>query len=124
MTKNIGVYPLAMILVAALVAVALPADAQLYDPLVDLPQPTVVEKSLTKLGRGISNILLGWTEIPMTFDRNLKKGKPLGYLIGPAPVIGVEKAVIRTGTGVFEVVTFPRAGERNFEAILEPEYIF
>ena len=59
MTKNIGVYPLAMILVAALVAVALPADAQLYDPLVDLPQPTVVEKSLTKLGRGISNILLG-----------------------------------------------------------------
>jgi putative exosortase-associated protein (TIGR04073 family) len=124
MTKKKGVLPVAMLLVAALVVVVLPADGQLYDPTIDLPQPTVIEKSLTKLGRGISNILFGWTEIPLSFDRNLKKGKPFTYLVTVAPVLGTAKAVIRTGTGVFEIVTFPRAGTRNYEAILEPEYLF
>lgn len=112
------------LLAAVLVTVA-PVQAQTYNPDVDLPKPTGLEKSLTKLGRGLSNVMLGWAEIPMTFDKNLKKGKPLGYLIGVAPVLGTARAVMRTGTGVFEASTFPFTDKDvNYDAILEPEYIF
>ncbi|NLN93521.1 MAG: exosortase system-associated protein, TIGR04073 family [Candidatus Hydrogenedens sp.] len=100
-------------------------QAQLYNPDVDLPKPTGMEKSLTKMGRGISNIVFGWAEVPVTFDRNLKKGKPLGYLVGVAPVLGSARAVMRTGTGVFETLTFPFSDKDvNFNPVLEPEFLF
>lgn len=103
----------------------LTAFAQEYNPDEDLPKPTRFEKSLTKLGRGLSNIMFGWAEIPLTFDRKLKEGKPFGYLFGVAPVLGTARAIMRTGTGVFEVVTFPVTDkEINYEPILEPEFLF
>jgi putative exosortase-associated protein (TIGR04073 family) len=96
-----------------------------YDPLDEIPEPTGVERALTKLGRGLSNILFGWAEIPVTFDKKLKQGRPLGYLVGVVPVLGTARAVMRTTTGVFEVVTFPLSDrDVNYEAIIEPEYLF
>lgn len=102
-----------------------PADAQSYDPEQDVPQPTKLEKRINKLGRGLSNIIFGWTEIPITFDQRLKAGKPLTYLLTTAPVLGATRAVMRTGVGIYEVFTFPASGgEVNYEAILEPDYLF
>jgi len=122
MTNRIFVAAVALVLVGAFVV---PAQAQLYNPDLDLPKPTGMEKSLTKMGRGLSNIIFGWAEIPMTFDKNLKKGKPLGYLVGVAPVLGTARAVMRTGTGVFETVSFPFSDKDvNYEAVLEPEFLF
>jgi len=120
--KKISLSALAVIVVCAMV---LPAQAQIYDPDVDLPKPTGLEKRMEKLGRGISNIAWGWAEIPKTFDEKLKQGKPFAYLFGVAPVLGTARAIMRTSTGVFEAITFPFSDEDvNFEAILEPEYIF
>lgn len=114
-----------VLMIVTSVVAAWPAHGQLYNPDVDLPKPTGMEKALTKLGRGISNILFGWAEIPMTFDRNLKKGKPLGYLVGVTPVLGGARAVMRTGTGIFESVSFPFSDrDVNYEAVLEPEFLF
>ena len=49
----------------------------------------------------------------------------IGYLIGVVPVLGTTRAVLRTSTGVFEMFTFPVTDpEVNFEAVLEPAYIF
>ena len=119
-TKKLG-----FILAAVAILSAAAVYAQSYNPDLDLPKPSGLEKSLTKLGRGLSNIMLGWAEIPMTFDKNLKKGKPLGYLIGVAPVLGTARAVMRTSTGFYEAVSFPFSDkEINYEAVLEPEYIF
>ncbi len=116
---------IAMVLAAMAVLAATVVSAQTYNPDVDLAKPTGLEKSLTKLGRGLSNIMLGWAEIPMTFDKNLKKGKPLGYLIGVTPVLGTARAVMRTSTGVFEAASFPFSDKDvNYEAVLEPDYIF
>ncbi len=99
--------------------------SQSYDPDDEIRPPTGFEKRLTKLGRGLSNVLLGWAEIPVTFDRKLKEGKPLGYLLGVVPVLGTTRAVLRTGTGVYEMFTFPVSDkEVNFDPVLEPEYIF
>jgi|GEM_PF-344542 len=107
------------------VLLSMPVQAQMYNPDVDLPKPTGMEKALTKMGRGISNILFGWAEVPMTFDKNLKKGKPLGFLVGVTPVLGGARAVMRTGTGVFETVSFPFSDrDVNYNAVLEPEYLF
>ena len=122
MTNRIIIAAVALLVIGAFIV---PVQAQLYNPDLDLPQPTGMEKSLTKMGRGLSNIIFGWAEIPMTFDKNLKKGKPLGYLVGVAPVLGTARAVMRTGTGVFETVTFPFSDKGvNYEAVLEPEYLF
>ena len=117
---------IAMVLAAlAVLSATTLVYAQTYNPDVDLAKPTGLEKSLTKLGRGLSNIMLGWAEIPMTFDKNLKKGKPLGYLIGVVPVVGTARAVMRTGTGVFETTGFAFSDTGvNYEAVLEPEFIF
>ena len=115
----------ACVVIIALIGLSLPVLAQSYDPTEDLPRPTGVEKALTKLGRGFSNVLLGWAEIPVTFDRGVKQGRPLGYLLGVAPVLGTARAVIRTSTGVYEVFTFPFSDrDVNFNAVLEPEFIF
>lgn len=103
----------------------LTALAESYDPDQQIIPPTGFEKRLTKLGRGLSNVLLGWAEIPVTFDRKLKEGKPLGYLVGVVPVLGTTRAVVRTTTGFYEMFTFPVSDlEVNFDPILEPEYIF
>ena len=123
--RRAGVQGVAIVLMAAVVCAVLPVQAQSYDPDQEIIPPTGFEKRLTKLGRGLSNILFGWTEIPITFDEKLKAGKPLQYLLGVAPVIGTTRAVLRTSIGVFEMVTFPYSDlEVNYEPILEPEYLF
>ncbi|MCK5861293.1 MAG: exosortase system-associated protein, TIGR04073 family [Candidatus Hydrogenedentes bacterium] len=126
-TNRISIGTVAFLVVAGfmLAGFVMPVQAQLYNPELELPQPTGMEKSLTKMGRGLSNIMFGWAEIPMTFDKNLKKGKPLGYLMGVVPVLGTARAVMRTGTGMFEVVSFPFSDKDiNYDAVLEPEYLF
>lgn len=116
---------IAVMLVGVMLIQVAPVSAQLYNPELDLPKPTGLEKSLTKLGRGVSNVLFGWAEIPVTFDEKYKAGKPLAYLLGVVPVLGGARAVMRTSTGVFEMVSFPFTDKAvNYDAVLEPEYIF
>lgn len=123
--RNICVGIIAWVLVAAILVPCLPVGAQAYDPTQDLPKPTGVEKALTKLGRGLSNVLFGWAELPVTFDTKLKEDRPLGYLLGVVPVLGTARAFMRTGTGVYEMLTFSFSSKKvNYESILEPEYIF
>jgi len=115
----------AVVVVLSIVLGSVPTVAQTYNIDEDLPKPTGLEKALTKLGRGLSNIMLGWAEIPVTFDRKLKQGKPLAYLLGVVPVLGTTRALMRTSTGVFEAVSFPFSDrDVNYEPLLEPEYIF
>lgn len=116
---------IAVLMVGLMLFQVSPVSAQLYNPELDLPKPTGFEKSLTKLGRGVSNVLFGWAEIPVTFDEKYKEGKPLAYLLGVVPVLGGARAVMRTSTGVFEMVSFPFTDKAvNYDAVLEPEYIF
>jgi len=124
MTKNVWARCMIVALLLAMVAPVV-AEPLTYDPMDEVPVPTGVEKALTKLGRGLSNIMFGWAEIPVTFDRKLKDGRPLGYLLGVVPVLGSARMVMRMSTGVFEVVTFPFSDrDINYGAILEPEFIF
>ncbi len=115
----------ALVLLAAILMQSAPLWAQSYDPDEELPTPTLLEKRLHKMGRGLANVMFGWTELPLTFDRKMKDGKPLTYLLATVPVLGTARAVMRTGVGVYEFTTFFYSSEQvNFEAILEPEYLF
>ncbi|HOJ32931.1 MAG TPA: exosortase system-associated protein, TIGR04073 family [Candidatus Hydrogenedentes bacterium] len=127
MRDTIWTRVIACVLMAALIlpVAAIAQERLTYDPEDEIPAATGVERALTKLGRGLSNVMFGWAEIPVTFDKKLKQGKPLGYLLGVVPVLGTARAVMRTTTGVFEAVTFPFSDrDVNYEPILEPEFLF
>jgi putative exosortase-associated protein (TIGR04073 family) len=99
--------------------------AQSYDPDQDIPKPTKTQKRAEKLGRGLTNVFFGWSEVPATWVKHVHQGKGLSHLLIASPIIGFTKAFIRTGVGVYEVVTFPASGrDGKYGPILEPEYIF
>lgn len=123
--RRTGLYAIVGLMMASICFSSGIATAQSYDPSQDIHNPTVFERRVTKLGRGVSNVLFGWTEIPMTWDTKMKQGKSLTYLLSTAPVIGIVRGVMRTGTGVYEIFTFPMdTSKNNYEAVIEPEYLF
>jgi putative exosortase-associated protein (TIGR04073 family) len=116
---------MALGLILALAVQVIPVGAQSYDPADELPRTTGFEKSLTKFGRGISNVLFGWGELPLAYHHRVMAGRPLANLVGVGTVMGISRALVRTSTGVFEMVTFPFSDrDVNYDAVLKPEYIF
>ena len=83
------------------------ALAQSYDPDQDIPRPTMLQKRLNKLGRGLANVVFGWTEIPLTWHRQIIAQKPLTHIITTGTVMGTTRAGMRMGVGVYEIVTTP-----------------
>ncbi len=85
--------------------------------------PARAEDPLTKLGRGVANILTGWVEIPktvynMSVEQNPFKGLTVGLLKGTG------EAFHRTGAGIYDAATFPIAVPANYESPIDPEYVF
>jgi len=74
-----------------------------------------------KLGRGLANTGLGWTEI---FKGMEDVQEESGFWAGATwgPLYGTVNAVKRTGVGLYETVTFPFAGPNRFDPVLEPEF--
>jgi putative exosortase-associated protein (TIGR04073 family) len=59
-----------------------------------------------KLGRGLSNMLLGWSEIPVTIARiNKDEGNAAAASYGV--VRGVGRGLARFGAGFYEVLLWP-----------------
>ena len=89
------------LLVFAFVAgFAAAAAADIQDPPSNEYGPT------RKLGRGISNVLFGWSEIPHTIAQvNEREGNAAAG--GYGVVRGVGRAWMRFHTGIFDIVTFP-----------------
>ena len=77
----------------------------------------------TKLGRGVANILTGWVEIPKNiYSTSVQDNAFAGVTLGLAKGVGM--TLVRTGSGVFETVTFPFPLPENYKPILQPEYVF
>lgn len=78
----------------------------------------------TKLGRGLSNVTLGWFEI---FNEIGHESDKRGPWIGvPAGLVrGTAFTVVRTLGGAYEVVTFlfPN-GSKGYGPIILPEFVF
>lgn len=77
----------------------------------------------SKLGRGVANTLTGWVEIPKNvYATSVESNALSGATLGLAKGAGM--SIVRTGAGIFELVTFPFAVPQNYKPILEPEYVF
>lgn len=86
-------------------------------------QPLDSEKALTKLTRGVVNILTGWVEIPKRLMETTQiSGPAAGFTWGI--LRGAGHGFIRTTTGLYEMFTFPFPAPPGYVPILHPEYVF
>lgn len=76
-----------------------------------------------KLGRGLANVLTGWIELPKNiYDTSVEENPLAGLTIGLAKGVGM--TIVRTGAGIYEVVTFPFPIPEDYGPVLEPEFVF
>ena len=68
--------------------------------------PASRQTAIHKLGRGVSNLLYGVTELPARMMRmNREDGNNAGF--GAGVVEGTQRSIVRVGYGIFEILTFP-----------------
>lgn len=102
-------------LAAALVlAFALSSPADIQDPPSNDHGPT------RKLGRGLSNLVFGIAELPVTISRvNEREGNSAAA--GYGVVRGVGRSYMRFHAGLFEIFSFPFPAKRGtYHPILKP----
>jgi len=78
--------------------------------------------AFVKLGRGLSNTVTGWMELPIEIYKGSKVPGHIGGLIYGLP-IGIVKAATRTFVGVYETITFALPYPNDYESILEPAFV-
>jgi putative exosortase-associated protein (TIGR04073 family) len=80
------------------------------------------EGAFSKLGRGASNLVLGFIEIPKNISSTAKtEGALSGATVGLGKGIG--HTLKRMAVGVFEIVTFPfPVPNDSYGPIVEPDY--
>jgi putative exosortase-associated protein (TIGR04073 family) len=75
------------------------------------------QNAMTKLGRSLSNIVFGITEIPATVIENDHRNG--NGALGTGLVLGAGRTLARMGAGIYEFVTFPVPTHRGtFEPVL------
>ena len=79
--------------------------------------------AMTKLGRGLLNVVAAVFEIPTTMMQE-GEDEGAGAAVTKGPVLGVVNTVVRALVGVYEVATFPVPVPENYEPILDsPEIL-
>ncbi len=75
-----------------------------------------------KLGRGVANTFLGFLELPQNIvDSAEDEGAIAAMTYGVAK--GLAMTALRTGVGVYELVTFLVPLPSDYAPILEPEFL-
>lgn len=121
MIKRWGSGMAAGLLMTLAAATALAADSrtppQPSDQVDQLMARYNLHPSFEKLGRGVSNALLGWAEIPLgVYQRYSPEDTGTSFFTGVA--VGIFKGAVRMGVGVYETVTFLLPYPEDFRPIL------
>jgi putative exosortase-associated protein (TIGR04073 family) len=83
--------------------------------------PPSGHNALRKLGRGLANILFGFTEVPNQYSKtqaNHSGAAAVTYGLGK----GIGRWFWRECIGVYEVVTFPFPAPAGYKPIMAPEF--
>lgn len=100
-----------ILVVTAILSSTTTASAELYQDITH------------KLFRGVANILTGWIEIPKNMYDDMVEVSPwYGWLTGLFKGLGY--GIARTGTGVWDTVTFLFPIPSDYEPVWEPEFVF
>ncbi|WP_303721020.1 exosortase system-associated protein, TIGR04073 family [Malonomonas rubra] len=76
-----------------------------------------------KLVRGIANTATGWGELPKQIIITWKEdGAARGIFVGPLKGIGM--TIVRTISGVAEIVTFYLPVPQEYKPYFEPEFVW
>ena len=79
--------------------------------------------AVTKLGRGVANVLTGWVEIPKRmYETSQLQGTAAGLTWGLLRGLGY--GFVRTAAGFYETFTFPFPAPPNYVSVIAPEYVF
>ncbi|OGW76176.1 MAG: hypothetical protein A2Z72_00690 [Omnitrophica bacterium RBG_13_46_9] len=73
-----------------------------------------------KLGRGLTNLSLGWMELFKAIERQSQKYDYIRGILYGVPE-GLVKTAVRTGVGAYETLTFPLPIPKDYEVMLTPE---
>ena len=84
--------------------------------------PAAAAGPFSKLGRGLTNTLTGWIEVPVTMH---KESVTHDYMVGLSYgfPIGLVRGLTRTMVGIFDTITFFLPYPNDYEAIVEPEFV-
>lgn len=83
----------------------------------------IAQDMSSKLSRGVFNVLTGWGEIPRQM---IISGREKGWwAVLPIGVpAGALMTVIRTGTGLFEIVTFCAPIDNTYGPLIDPAFVW
>ncbi|HAJ56992.1 MAG TPA: hypothetical protein DCL35_04405 [Candidatus Omnitrophica bacterium] len=89
-----------------------------------LSAPAFAKTPTDKLTRGVANVLTGVLEVPQTIGQEWQKSD--NFAIGAFCGLfkGIVQAVIRTGSGAWDILTFPLALPKDYEPLYHPDYVF
>lgn len=89
-----------LVALVLLIAATAVCSADIHDP------PSNAQGPTRKLGRGVSNLLFGWSELPATVA-NVNHEEGNSAAAGYGVVRGVGRSAMRMAAGVFEILTWP-----------------
>jgi putative exosortase-associated protein (TIGR04073 family) len=86
------------------------------------------EGPLAKLGRGVVNVVSAPVEIPKQVRAYWIEGSQytmhISFWIFSGLVKGVAETAKRTGSGLWDIVSFPWEKPADFQPLLKPDYVF
>lgn len=103
-----------LLALALLIAFATLCRADIQDPPSNDHGPT------RKLGRGVSNLLFGWSELPSTIGK-INEDEGNSAAAGYGVVRGVGRSIMRIQAGVFEILTFPFPVHGTYQPLLDSD---
>ncbi len=71
-----------------------------------------------KMSRGVVNVLTGWLELPKYLQRGKQESNPFTGIAGGLAK-GAGLTLLRTGTGLYEALTFPFPYPKDFASPYE-----
>lgn len=87
------------------------------------PPQEVVAGMSNKFVRGVANVATGWVELPKQVVVTFKEdGVAKGIFVGPLKGVGM--TIVRTVSGVGEILTFFHPFPGFYEPYFEPEYVW
>ena len=88
-------------------------------PAVVAAAPAVwAQDPIHKMGRGLTNVLTGWIELPKQLHAGSQEQNPVTG-VGRGLFRGASLGLLRSGVGIFEAVTFPIPYPKGFASPYE-----